>query len=128
MKSATTIWSAEVSDLPTAKWSCCALPSSRVQTGSNLLCLFNFPRQGDRRLSYKALQGALMIYFYRFVASLRRRHFLPRLALKETREQTNVSDTPATTSETQSSMLLGRNPGSRCHSSCSRPSWILTPS
>lgn len=44
--------------------------------------LFSFPRQGDRRLSYKALQGALMIYFYRFVACLCNRRFLPCLALK----------------------------------------------
>lgn len=28
---------------------------------------FQFCGQGDRRLSYKALQGALMIYFYRYV-------------------------------------------------------------
>lgn len=44
--------------------------------------LFSFPRPGDRRLSYKALQGALMIYFYRLVACLCNRRFLPRLALK----------------------------------------------
>lgn len=44
--------------------------------------LFSFPRPGDRRLSYKALQGALMIYFYRFVACLCNMRFLPRLALK----------------------------------------------
>lgn len=58
---------------------------------------FNFPQQGDRRLSYKALQGALMIYFYRYVAFLRYRCFLPLLALKQTCEQTNV---PGTTCQT----------------------------
>lgn len=42
-KSATTIWSAEVSDLSTPQRSHCAPPSYRIRTGSNLLCLLNFP-------------------------------------------------------------------------------------